>query len=995
MKIHILFSISFGILLNFGNLSAEDAGMDVCRQNLERIFQAFTAYAEDHGGFLPQLTENSDNGVQMLWPELLKTYLNDSSPEGHVDPQGPFFCPNVPVESRRSGKASTISYGYNSLIFGQGKRISFKSIPEPSKTLLLVEAEAPKQPGDGWYSAYPNGGIRFARHGEFAMVLFCDGSIKKITQKELDNKNTAVSPWFSDIPAKIGIALPPVIRTPKKYDPEVEKMDDKNLSRLYKAFLDYAQENNGFFPALTEKKENGEIVLWPESLKSFLDDVSPENYVDPSGPFFSAAVSDDDRRGGKTSTVSYGYNRLVFGTESPVRLSDIPDPSKTILLVESEALKQPGDGWYEAYPNAGLIFARNGEYARVLFCDGSIGKMKDSELNTDGKSIPWCEGLAPVKPTPPGKWESLGTPVRLSQIYKTVIYTDKSGSQMIIFGMRDAINTFLLFVDPYTGKTKQIDLNVKGQVWDICTHSTGRIFATVGSGPVFEIDVQKGQSRLIAMPPPGQIVIWQLLEASDGHIYGGTHPGCKLVRLNVNTMMIEDLGRIDPDRPYANRCAVKGDYVYVGCGVVTPAVWAYNIKTGNKKQLLPEKAQQFKYFGTAEEFSDGNIYIRGGDSTGTSLHFRVDGENTTEISQDNLPAQKRLVLKNGDEIVISGTAGPEKKFIRRDKNGQEIKVAYDYTCTSTQLWDVFNGPDGLIYGTTHTPITLFRFNPDTKKTEIFVDPVGHAGQIYKSIWYQGTLHMTAYSKATYTVWNPARPWSAVGTNDTDNPQRIGSTTRDIQRTGDMIIAPDGRQIIIGGQPGYGAVGGGMMIADPEKREFNLYKGVAGDQSIRSLSTTPDDSIIAIGTSRYAGSGAVQQMSSGRIIFWDWKKRKIISEFSPWDDVAIINTLIRLGNNLYILGEGPGRLGVYDFISKKMIRQSEIGRFTPHHGTMVYSAEHNLFFVVINGNRLYSINPGTLKAELLGAYPNLLTPLVPQKDYIYGVTPTDIVRFKIK
>ncbi len=205
----ILLAVLLGGITPPPSTRAEEPDPQV-KKNLLELYEAFQVWRKDHGGEFPPLSLKGDGGRVLLWPELLKKALHDPSPPGHVRIDGPFFSPSVPMSFRRGGKASLVSYGYNTYALGADakggeigpRRRLVREVPNAGATLLLVESEAIKQPGLGWYQAYPNGGMQFGFDGKKAHVLFCDGSVRLMSQEELDvgqGADTHEPPWFGDL----------------------------------------------------------------------------------------------------------------------------------------------------------------------------------------------------------------------------------------------------------------------------------------------------------------------------------------------------------------------------------------------------------------------------------------------------------------------------------------------------------------------------------------------------------------------------------------------------------------------------------------------------------------------------------------------------------------------------------------------------------------------------------------------------------------------------
>ncbi len=567
-----------------------------------------------------------------------------------------------------------------------------------------------------------------------------------------------------------------------------------------------------------------------------------------------------------------------------------------------------------------------------------------------------------------GDWENLGVQAQRSRIFSREVGRSTTGDEVYYLGM----NGFALALEPRTGRPAgprgQFDFGEEW-IWDICAHSNGKAYATCGLRGVFEFDAATGEQRQIGTPPEGETVIWELYEASDGHIYGGTYPSAKLVRVNLETDQIEDLGRIDPEQMYVRTIAVEGDYVYCGCGVTRPSVWAYHIPTGEKTQILPDEAREGPGWGRAMTRIDDRVYIWGNGEGG----WRVSGLELERVEE--LPHLRYEELADGTRLYAWDNAGPDREYIVAPRGGEQYTVSFDYETEGPELWDIFSGPDGRIYGNTHTPITLFANDPETCETQVYGDPVGHAGQVYASTWIEGKLHMAAYSDCSYTVWDPAREWS-FGTEPESNPRRLGDTRPHVQRAGDLIAAPDGRHTLVCGIPGYGHQAGGIAVVDPEAQTFEQHDDVVAPQSPWSLSDTPDPDVIAIGTTMYSGTGTEKVVTLARVVLWNWRTGEVLSEFTPWqdeldpadfvklDDEVQVNSFLRLGDQLWMIGAPDGRVAVYDFGTEELTHLPYLDYGS---GRLLYRPEDGMIYSNMAG-WIVRIDPRTHEQTLLASYP---------------------------
>ncbi len=586
--------------------------------------------------------------------------------------------------------------------------------------------------------------------------------------------------------------------------------------------------------------------------------------------------------------------------------------------------------------------------------------------------------------TPANAWEDLGTPVKLSRVYSQAVGKDTAGDEVYYLGMTDAVRAFVVALDPLTGEGQQFSFDgYTGQVWSICAHSNGKGYATTGSGGIFEMDPATGEQRFIGNPPEGEAVVWELYEASDGHLYGGTYPSCKLVRVNLETYEIEDLGRMDPDQMYVRTIAVEGDYVYCGCGVTGPAVWAYNIHSGEKTQLLPDESREGAGWGRAMTFEDGRVYVYGNGGK----YWRMSGLEMEPV--EKLPHTSYYELEDGTMLFAYTEFIEQNQYMVSRPDGEKFMVDFEYDCSGTRLWDIFTGSDGRVYGNTHTPITLFAHDPGSGEVEIFGNPVGHAGQVYASTWIDGKLHMAAYSDCSYTIWDPALEWN-FGKEEGSNPRHIGKTSRELQRAGDLILAPDGTHTIVAGQPGYGKSGGAIVIVDSAAAEFDVVKQPFLPQSAWRLSTTPDDDVIMVGTSLYAGTGAPKVVTPGRLILWDLRTRETIKEFTPWEDEYVIDSFLRIGDQLWFVGAPNGKIGVFDFTTEEIVYLDDWGFGAGH---LQLREEDGMIYVAMAGTIL-RIDPETREREIIATYPGLHRQIALTGEWLYAFTAMDLLRLKI-
>jgi hypothetical protein len=107
-----------------------------------------------------------------------------------------------------------------------------------------------------------------------------------------------------------------------------------------------------------------------------------------------------------------------------------------------------------------------------------------------------------------------------------------------------------------------------------------------GIARLLRLDPRKRSLTDLGRVSETESTILRLVVGSDGHIYGGTYPGAKLVRYRTDTRHMEDLGRMDPTEMYATDVAAsRNGFVYVTTGYARFGCAAYEIASGEHRRF--------------------------------------------------------------------------------------------------------------------------------------------------------------------------------------------------------------------------------------------------------------------------------------------------------------------------------------------------------------------------------------------------------------------------
>lgn len=607
----------------------------------------------------------------------------------------------------------------------------------------------------------------------------------------------------------------------------------------------------------------------------------------------------------------------------------------------------------------------------------------------------------------PERFTRLGAPVHRNAIYNHLLGKDATGQPRYYQAFRGT-PWFLLSIDPQTGACKQYTATGHdGNPWGMIWARNDKLYLTTGGGgtdDVFVFDPKTETLEFLGRATETEDVIWSLSEGENGYLYGGTYPNAKLIRIDTRTHALSDLGRISPDQMYIRNLTTQGPYVYCNAGPSLPAVWAYDTRTGETTQILNDelRSRSVSRWGTAEKRADGKVYVyvpgkdHGYRVEGITLAQRVEPvpAKVHENYQGN-PERDHITLDDGTMIWVDANSGPEGYYYRGKPGQTSQRLPIQYKGTSTPLWSVEEGPDGAIYGTTRSPITLFKLMPGRSSAandvEILGDPMGSKGQVYSWTWHRGRLYMASYGGSRLTVWDPSRPWHFGNTLDS-NPRYLGSSH--IGRPGSLIVAPDGEHLLVGGLPSYGSTGGVLTILNPGVPSTEVLEGLFGQQSIASMVTLPGSDLVCIGTTWRGGSASEAVASQPRIILWNFRTRQIEFEVDALPDPAAIEQMVLVNGLIYCTTSfDQGHLVVFDPKARSVLHTAPLG-YGP--GTLfgVRLREADGMIYAISGQSIVRIDPATYAIERLGAYPCMRYGMAMAGTSIYFCADDELVRFDI-
>ncbi|MCA1597164.1 MAG: hypothetical protein LC772_12185, partial [Chloroflexi bacterium] len=413
------------------------------------------------------------------------------------------------------------------------------------------------------------------------------------------------------------------------------------------------------------------------------------------------------------------------------------------------------------------------------------------------------------KDHPPSKgFKKLATAYGLGGVLNSIVGPGPTpGSQRLYLSYIYAENTVdLVSVDPATGGFHVFESPVRSEwgAWALAAGPDGNIYVgTLPGAHLFRLNPRTGEYIDLGRPAPTEQYIWQLTVGSDHRLYGCTYPSARLVRFDPATGKAEDLGRMDETEQYARFVAASDDgFVYTGIGMGRSHLAAYEIATGQHRDILPA---EFEKTGSAEVHRavSGKVY---GSSAGQ--HFRLDGWNAVAIPAGEDPgAAPRDRLSDGASVSIVDS----QIEVSAAGGSAASRFPYGYAGRALPIFRLGAGPDGLLYASSILPIHFLQFHPRTGAVKELGGLGG--GEFYSLLARGDRLLMAAYSgKAPLMSYDPGAAFEP-GAGKGANPALVNYPGQDgAWRPQAMINGPDGK-VYLGAVAGYGKLGGPLAVWD--------------------------------------------------------------------------------------------------------------------------------------------------------------------------------------
>ncbi len=601
----------------------------------------------------------------------------------------------------------------------------------------------------------------------------------------------------------------------------------------------------------------------------------------------------------------------------------------------------------------------------------------------------------------------IGAPVTESR--GVVVTQDAKGRSLVVALLLDMSPLgSLLVTDIDAEETEQYDFpestrSDKFAVWapyaSLLSHNG--CFYTFAGKTLLEFDVDKRRFTFHGVPAPTEQCYTgsAMVEGPDGRIYGGSYPNSHLVSFDPKTKKMKDHGQMDPKENYPSNMAVDSTgWVYCGIGTARTNIAAFHPKTGEMRQVIPEKDRAF---GTARVSRgvDGRVYGEAGEEWYRMLAGKaeiVSREKVPELEpQQAIPfGTAKGIFPDGRELVRYNL--PERWMLIRDpKTKTEKKIDIRFRSGGAAISTVALGPDGKIYGSTMHPMHFFAYDPGPRVLTDFGAVKGIGGGNICAMASQGKyLAGPSYSSGYFHLFDTTRPFDQESESD-PNPRIIAQFEGDITRPRTCLAHPDGEHVLMAGFMGYGLTGGGIGIVNLQTgaKELLTHEKVIPFHSTHTLKALPGGDLIG-GTSVLTPGGGHSRETEGVLYIMDWKTKKVVFRTVPVPGAEEVFSL-EVGADGLVYGLASGsKFFVFDPKARVVVHNEDLSRFGDLVRPALLAGPEGTIYALLSTSIL-RINAGDFKVDKLAELPVPATAGLAIRDgWLYFASNAHLWRYRL-
>lgn len=476
-----------------------------------------------------------------------------------------------------------------------------------------------------------------------------------------------------------------------------------------------------------------------------------------------------------------------------------------------------------------------------------------------------------------------GVATSVSNHRGTVATVDGQGRNVVLVWLFDHRGGYaLLVLDAEAGQRDEIPMPFPpgGDCPYSSLLSSRNRFYTQFNSHFAEFDVARRRFTFVHATTPQMAM--SMTEDDRGRIWAVSYPNSGVICFDPSDGSFRDYGSVHSENwPQYQRSVAADDagFIYFAIGSTASQIVAFDPDTGIATAILPPEERAI---GTAMVYrdEDGKVYgqaLQGAESNWYMLYegkaVRLNGKpplrpkeiitSSQGLFHDRFPDGSRLLRCD----LLTRTLAVQRP------DGTVHEASFDYSSDGAHIMGVAAAPDGTLCGGTAFPMRFFQYNPRTgewRNEEAYCQ--------FNTVARQGDrFFMGGYTHGFLLEWDPTKPW--VNTRKGDpacNPRWLIDCDPDIYRPHVLLAHPDGKTLVMGGTPGYGYTGGGLLIWDRKTETGTLLRhtDLLPEHSVMSLVALPDGTLLG-GSTTDPGTGGERKADVAELFLFDLTARRIV------------------------------------------------------------------------------------------------------------------------
>ena len=344
-------------------------------------------------------------------------------------------------------------------------------------------------------------------------------------------------------------------------------------------------------------------------------------------------------------------------------------------------------------------------------------------------------------------------------------------------------------------------------------------------------------------------------------MYGGTWPGCVLLRYDAHTHQLTNLGRVSD---VVGNCYSRYDHgqvpdkILIDCGWEECHISLYDLASGN-----------FQRFGEVGEavvgFGPGFLCTRVGET-----HHYYSIPELEPLGQDMaayLPAQPVLPYKSefGHHIRLNDNTSfsvrGQSYYLLSPQIAEPELIPIPAQRPPTAILGLAVSDDGCVWGSSAFGQIIFSYNPESGTTWNSEVVCNSGGEVYGMAWINESLLMSSYSHGDHIVYDPAKNWDQV---HNVNPCTLQPGWPRLVRPGARSIVGPDSAFYTGWWAQYGVYGGGISRVDPQSLEVNIWYDLVPNESVVGLAS---DAVNLYLVTTQRANGLPEHSERGHFLVW--------------------------------------------------------------------------------------------------------------------------------